>query len=286
MQIFEVLEVQDKYPYMEAREIFEGFIVKDIINSDSSKKKVFLIVDHVEKKIWAYFGEESSIKLQVFGVLLSNRIREQLKLFYRVDFLNNFSPNDPALHEILKNKIGQGKANEITIENMGNLEQLKISPPYITLLKNSNPTKVIENVYEFPQPDKFIRKFLIIGGAIYSEEEIINKFVEEEEIIKKPVKLGRLNNGFTFFDDQDYSTRILIKDRKIEAVELLIPEKERSQPLELNIPITKNPKFTNEGNLESLIDAFQVPPAEFTVEEIKQVELFEKIKSIEKEKKE
>ncbi len=281
MQVFEVHEI-DQYPYMETREVLEGLYIKDVI-MEKGKEKVFLIVDHIMKRIWIWNGPGSSIKLQVFGALLANRLRNQLKLFYRVYFLNTLSEKDPKFLEIINNKIGKGRARDIKKEDFGDLDQLRMNPPYLTIFKSSNMQKIVQQLQELPIPENMIRTFIIMGGAIHSEEEIFKNFVKEEKLIKKLEKLGRLNNGFTFFDDQNYSTRILIKNNKIEAIELFIKKEGIPPPLELEIPINKEEKFSKEQDFNSLLEAFHMPPPEFTVEEQERMELFNKIKSSKKE---
>lgn len=279
MQVFEIFELEE-YPYMEAREISEGIFIKDII-PEKSQNKVFLIVDHVGKKVWTYYGPESSIKIQVYGVLLANKMREQMKLFYKVDSLNRYTLDNSFFLELIHTKIGTGKAKSIKKEDFGDLSQLKTNPPYITIFWDINSKKVIESVYELAYPTNLIRKFLIIGGTIYAEEEVLEKFLEEEKVIKKPEKLGRLNNGFTFFNDQAYSTRLLIKDRKIEAIELFVSEEEKQSSLELEIPIIGEEKYTREGDFDTLEEAFQIPPPDFSDEEIKRMDLHDKLKTSE-----
>ncbi|MHA1725215.1 MAG: hypothetical protein ACTSXH_10300 [Promethearchaeota archaeon] len=281
MQVFEVHEI-DQYPYMETKEVLEGLYIKDVI-MEKGKEKVFLLVDHVIKRIWIWNGPESSIKLQVYGALLANRLRNQLKLFYRVYFLNTLSKKDPKFLEIINAKIGKGKARDIKKEDFGDLNQLRMNPSYITIFKSLNKHKIIEQLQELPIPDNMVRKFIIMGGDIHAEEEIIKNFVKEEKIIKKPEKLGRINNGFTFFDDQNYSTRILIKNNKIEAIEFFVKKEEILPPLELEIPLSREEKFSKEGDFNFLLGAFHMPPPEFTVEEQERMELFDKIKSTKKE---
>ena len=60
---------------------------------------------------------------------------------------------------------------------------------------------------------------MIIGGIIFIEEEETISFVKEEKVEIKPVKLSKLNNGFTFFNDRNYSTRFIIKDRNLQSID-------------------------------------------------------------------
>jgi hypothetical protein len=100
---------------------------------------------------------------------------------------------------------------------------------------------------------------MIMGGQIFADEEITEAFVKEEINVVKPEKLGRLNNGFTLFTDQNYSTRLIIKDRKIQGIELYVKEEDKSTPLELQIPIIHEEKINKFGSIEDIIRAFQIP---------------------------
>ncbi len=100
---------------------------------------------------------------------------------------------------------------------------------------------------------------MIIGGQIFTDEEITESFLMEEKLIIRPVKLGRLNNGFTFFKDHKYSTRLIIKDRKIQGIELYISKDDKSPSLELQIPVILEEKFNKPGSIKNLIKAFQIP---------------------------
>ena len=71
--------------------------------------------------------------------------------------------------------------------------------------------------------------------------------------------MGRLNNGFTFFNDRNYSTRIVVKDRAIQGVELYIHDYDKYETLELNIPVISEDKFSKIGKIESLIESFEIP---------------------------
>jgi len=66
MQIFEVVEIQG-FPYMETREVTQGQVVGDILN-ETSINRVYLLVDHDIKRIWAFNGPQSSFKVQMVEV--------------------------------------------------------------------------------------------------------------------------------------------------------------------------------------------------------------------------
>jgi hypothetical protein len=255
MQIFEVIEIQE-YPYMGTKEIIEGEICRDIINENNSEK-AFLLVDHDTKRIWTYCGPHCPITIQVYAGILAGLLRQQLRLFYRIFLLNQYSENSEEFQEILNKKIGGGTARSIEKKDLPDPSKTK-QFTYVSL-HNPKLNQALENINQVPIPQNFKRRFLIIGGTIYTEEEVPNIFVKEEETIVNPQKLGRLNDGFTFFDDHKYSTRIIIKERTIQGIELFIEKKDKAPSLKLKIPLIPEEKFSKPGNIDKLLNAFQIP---------------------------
>lgn len=255
MQIFKVIE-RVEFPFMETKEVLEGALVSDII-SDASDGKVFLLVDHDTKRIWTYNGPQSSLRAQIYGGILAGMQRQQLKLFYRVYPLNMYSQADTEFQELMHKQLGPGRAKPIEEKDFSK----KTLDKYVinTSIQNPNLKKAIDYINQFPQPENLTRRFMIIGNQILADEEITEAFLKEEIISIKPVKLGQLNNGFTLFKDHNYSTRLIIKDRKIQGLELYIKKDDKSSPMELQIPVIYEEKFNKPGSLEDLIRAFKIP---------------------------
>ena len=255
MQIFKVIELKE-FPFMETKEVVEGATVRDIINNGSNNE-AFLLVDHDTKRIWTYNGPRCSLKIQIYGGILAGMLRQQLKLFYRVYPLNMYSTTDKEFQEIVDKQLGVGRAKSIEKKNFSKPtpDKYKIDASIV----NPNFKKAIEYISQFPQPENLLRRFMIIGGQIFTDEEFTESFLKEEKYVIKPVKLGRLNNGFTFFKDHNYSTRLIIKDRKIQGIELYVNKDDNSPPLELQIPVIFEEKYNKPGTIKALINAFQIP---------------------------
>ncbi|UCD02435.1 MAG: hypothetical protein JSV23_05340 [Promethearchaeota archaeon] len=257
MQIFELAELSE-FPYMETREVVQGQFVGDILN-ENSLEKVFILIDHDTNRIWTYNGPKCPLKTQAFGAILANKFRQQLRLFYRIYPLNRYLKEDKEFQELLEKQIGGGKAKPIEKKDFPEPkpdkygENISVSTPRIN--------KALEYVNELPKPqiDNLIRRFLIVGADIYTDEEITETFLKDEKNIIKSIKLGRLNNGFTFFQDHNYSTRLIIKEREIQGIELFIHEDDKSPSLKIEIPIIQEEKFSKAGSINSLIKAFQIP---------------------------
>ncbi|MFX0032010.1 MAG: hypothetical protein ACFE8E_00600 [Candidatus Hodarchaeota archaeon] len=255
MQIFEVLELRES-PYFLTVDVTEGETVRDILNITNSHK-VYILVDHDTKRIWTYNGPNSPLKLQIFGGILANMFRKQLRLFYRIYPLNLHSREDTEFQQILDKPIGEGRARSIEKSDFD--DSIKVSTVGDLVIHNPRLKNAIETMGNYPSPENYKRIFVIIGGILYSEEEITEEFLKEESVSKEFVKMGRLNNGFTFFNDRNYSIRFVVKDRAIQGLELFTPEYEKYDTLELKIPVISEEKFSKEGNIDSLIKSFNIP---------------------------
>ena len=255
MQIFEVLEIRE-YPYFLTVDVSDGAIVRDRIN-DLNSQKVYLLVDHDIKKIWTYNGINSSLKLQLFGGILAGMLRQQLRLFYRIYSMNKYSPEDPEFQEILNMPLGEGRARSI------DKTDFPAKPDNLTigdiLIHNPRLNKALETIKEYPSLSGFKRSFLIVGGTLYSDEEVMESFLQDEKVTLEEVKLGRLNNGFTFFNDRNYSVRVIVMNRIIQGIELYVPEYENLPIIRLKTPVIKEEKFSKPGKIEKLLKAFQIP---------------------------
>ncbi len=286
MQIFLVKDINE-FPLMETKEILEEKPVKDIINEENSDK-VFLLIDHNLKKILTFNGPKSSFKNQIYGGILAGMMRKQIGLYYTVDSLNRFSKDDNGLKRILDSRIKAGRAKPIEKKDFLEFGSERKIDPYITLLPNPKLSDAIDHINKIPQPEpeKIRRRFVIIGGNIYAEEEITESFIRENITSTRRVKLGRLNSGFTFFKDQNYSTRIIVKERKIQGIELYVPKEETSNPIQLEIPILPEERFSKSGDIKSIFDAFEIPDdEEFLTEYDKsKLELYGKFQVSDKDK--
>ena len=154
--------------------------------------------------------------------------------------------------------ISGGRAKPIEKDDFNQSKYGTAIRPDISIIQNVDVNKSIEYINEIPRPENFIRKFFIVDGNVYTDEEIPESFIKEEKIAIKPLKLGRLNRGFTFFDG-DYSIRLIINNHNVQGIELYTHKSIKSIPLKLNIPIFKEDKFSNVGNMDVLMKSFQVP---------------------------
>jgi len=255
VQIFEVLEVRED-PYFLTVEVEEGEIVADVINNMNSRK-VYLLVDHDAKRIWTYNGQNSSFKLQIYGGILAGMLRKKIGIFYRVFPLNKYSLDDPEFQKVMDKPIGPGKAKTIEKKDFSKSKTQKTLAN--VTIHNPRLSKALENINSFSAPVDFNRIFLIVAGTIYSDEETPKSFFSEEESSVNLVKMGRLNNGFTFFNDRNYSTRVVVKNRSIQGIELFVHNYDKMPVVRIKTPIIHEEKISKERNIDKLLAAFDIP---------------------------
>lgn len=264
MQVFEVVELKE-FPYMATEELFDGEVLADIF-TEENESGVFIIIDHDTKRILTYNGILSSFKLQFYGGILAKMFRTQLRLFYRVHPLNLYPKDHEMFKEIMDKPLGAGRAK--SIEKNDFLEEGKEGQHEkdLSVHIGLRPKEAIDHVNDLPIIPGFERKLLLIGNYIYTEEKIPTKFVTDEETTIQQVKLGKLNRGFTFFEGNNYSTRLLIKNRIVQGIEILVPEDKPMPRHEVQIPVIQEDKFRKSGSVDELMNAFHIP-AEWTDEE-------------------
>jgi len=254
-QIFEVLEVRE-FPYFVTIDVDDVSKVGDVIK-DTNSRKVYLVVDHNKKRIWTFNGPYSPFKLQIYGGILAGMFRIQLKLFYRVYPLNMYSTENPEFQDVMEQSIEPGRAQSIGEKDFskttidGTVGEIVIHNPKFS--------KAMEIINSFAKPEDINRIFLIIAGNIYSEEETPEAWLKEEQYSANPVKMGRLNNGFTLFDDRNYSTRIIVRNRTIQGIELYVNSYEKLPYLRIKSPIFQEERISNKGDMDTLMAAFQIP---------------------------
>ena len=120
----------------------------------------------------------------------------------------------------------------------------------------SDESKLSAYISKFPQPSGFSRRLIISRGNVYTEEMVVEEFFINKKCRKKIIKLGRVNTGFTFFNDPSYSTRLITKRGRIQAIELYIHDRDKVKPLELEIPLIYEDRLSKPVSPEALLNAF------------------------------
>jgi len=257
LQIFEAIELKE-FPYMITKGILEGGTIREILFRSDNVQKAYLLVDDDLKRIWTYNSERCSLKSQIYGNILAHMLSRQLRLFYRVYPLNIYNKNDQKFQEILDKSISGGRAKPIKKDDFKTPTYGMNVSPDISVIQAIDVHKAIEYIEDIPQPEDYVRKFLIIGGNIFTDIETTESILTEEKSVRKPLKLGRLNRGFTLFDDA-YSLRLIVNNRSVQGLELYVNKNIKPKALVLNIPIFKDERFSNAGNIDVLLNSFQIP---------------------------
>ena len=257
LQIFEAIELKE-FPYMRTKVILEGGTIREILLNSDNEEKAYLLVDDDLKRIWTYNSEKCSFKLQIYGNLLAHMLSRQLRLFYRVYALNIYKKSDQKFQELLDKQISGGRAESITEDDFKTPTYGINVRPDISVIQAIDVNKAIEYIEDIPQPEDFVRKFLIIGGNIFTDIETTESILTEEKSVRKPLKLGRLNRGFTLFDDA-YSLRLIVNNRSVQGLELYVNKNIKPEALDLNIPVFEDERFSNAGNIDVLLNSFQIP---------------------------
>jgi len=261
MQVFEVIELE-KSPYMETREIFLDSFTETTAKDLIDKKKVLIFIDHNEKRIWTYFGSKTSLKLQMLGGILAKKFRAQLKLFYRISNMNEYSFNNKIIQKIFEQQVGPGRAQTINRENF---DKFRIPGEKTEMIKDLcvhtglNRKDALELLKSIPLPENFYPKIILIGGDFYSYDSELDSYIVKKEEKLTIKKLGQIPNGFFFDNTYNYSTRLIIKNGKVQALECYIPKDIKLEVKQLKIPIFLEEKFHMPRNTSSLFKSMKIP---------------------------
>ena len=239
-------------------EIVEGNTVSDIVNSPNNQDQVFLLVDHDKKRILTYNGPKSGFKLQIYGGILAKKLRIQLRGFYRI-FPLNHSDSD-IMQETLEKQIGGGRAKEITEADFTEQHELEERTQNLSVHQGLQINKALENINNLPRPEGFRRECILVGNNIFVDEKKAKALITEKKEEINIKKMGKLNAGFTFFADNAYSTRLIVKNKKVQGIELYVPQQESSQEvLKLKMPVLFNDKISSSHDVSLLEEAFHIP---------------------------
>ncbi len=261
MQIFEAVELPEP-PYMVAQEVYGGSYLETVVKSvleSGKEEKVYLLVDHDTKRIWTYIGCRAPFKLQIYGGILASMMRRQLKLFYRTFPLNAYKKGSSEFQELMNKKIGPGRARGITTEDFKEINPEDVPETELCVHPDLKANVALDYINSLPPVENFHRMFMIVAGHFYTDEEITDSFLQQNKEVLKTTKMGRLNNGFTFFSDNTYSTRLIVKDKKVQGIEMYLDKSTKAPAVEVSVPILFEEKFNRSGDPKDIEKAFQIP---------------------------
>ncbi|MGV9199511.1 MAG: hypothetical protein ACOC4M_11920 [Promethearchaeia archaeon] len=259
MQIFQPI-ILEKYPYMKTKAVTEGNTVKEILESPENQDQVYLLVDHDKKRILTYNGARSSFKLQIYGGILAHKLRIQLRGFYRVFPLSGHPKDSKLFTEILEKPLGGGRAEEITESDFTEQHELEQKRGMLSVHQGLRVNKALEYINKLPKPQDLRRECILIGANIFVDEKKAKALITEEKDEESLKKMGKLNSGFTFFGERTYSTRLIVKNKKVQGIELFVPENKESQEiLNLKVPVIYDEKISQSQDINVLVNAFNIP---------------------------
>jgi len=220
---------------------------------------VYLIVDDNKKIVWIYKGERAPLLLQIYGAMLQNDMRIQLKVYHSND-LNKFHSKSDIYTEVMDATVKPGLAPELSLkEKLGEkkgLPSISESRMLETCVHQGVVTKeIIPQVVEFENPPGYQRHMSLISGILYNEERNVERFITETKEKTNLNKIGTLPNGFYFLENM--SSRLFIKDGKVACLDYMINEKEDLGESRVKVPVLHREKFHREGNINILMQKFK-----------------------------
>ncbi|MFO8019197.1 MAG: hypothetical protein R6U96_11215 [Promethearchaeia archaeon] len=259
MQIFKTI-ILKKYPYMKTEEVTEGETVKEILKAPDHQDHVYLLVDHDKKRILTYNGPKSSLKLQIYGGILAHKLRIQLRGFYRIFLLNRHLMDSDFFTEALKSPLGGGRAEEITESDFTEQHELEQKRKTLSVHQDLQVNEALNYIKELPKPEGLRRECILIGNNIFVDEKKTKALITDKKEEKTIKKMGKLNTGFTFFGDRKYSTRLIIRNKKVQGIELFVPKDNKSEKiLSLKVPVIYDEKVSQSRDINQLVKAFNIP---------------------------
>lgn len=184
--------------------------VKDALTNDS----VLLIIDDNERIIWLWKGSESSVAKKFVGARLSQEVRGQRGLLYKVNPIDQENEPDEfkQLYEVACAESPADKARPPISESQ--VEEVEAIPVAQCLSEEMKSTLINEDL-----PEGFEREGIIIGQDFYGVVQKVVKILGKEVINTEIQKTADLPDGTLF--DTSYGLRFLIKEGKVAAIEIL-----------------------------------------------------------------
>ena len=191
------------------------FVTANTLKEALIPDRVLIIIVDELKTIYLWKGKESSVAKKFIGARISQAVRGERGLLYKVEPVDQEEEPQELLDLFDQKPADQptaGKSMEIASEVSG--EEAAAGSAVVTL---SDEMK--EKLMSEALPEGFEREGIIIGndyyGVIKSTSTVLGKTVESEDI----QKTEELPDGQLF--DSKYGMRLMIEGGKVVAVEVL-----------------------------------------------------------------
>ncbi|MHA1798233.1 MAG: hypothetical protein ACTSVY_07255 [Candidatus Helarchaeota archaeon] len=195
------------------------FMASPTVKDAFDDEKVLMIIDDTNRLIHLWKGQKSSVALKFIGARLSQQVRGSRGLLYKV------IPNDQGdecdeLKQILDEEPSQAPDQFKSQPDTVSEEEAATygGPPSAIATPVGLPDDLKEKLLNEALPDGFDREGIIRGKDFYGIAKSVSK-VLGKEIVKEEIQKTEIPEGVLF--DTNYGIRMLIKDGKIDAVEIL-----------------------------------------------------------------
>ncbi|GAB4319688.1 MAG: hypothetical protein Kow0069_23360 [Promethearchaeota archaeon] len=256
-------------PSNETEEITEGTL-NEILTPDG----VFLVIDPEHNKVWYVAGPLAPLPEQVWGKLLANEYRAQLKLFYKVVDANGINHN--LFVKLLEKSPSGGKATEIkrevvTLESEPGEEEerprlsmkdvVEVSRArevcvHAGVIRQNALKRIKEVLNEEYTPPHLVSEFVLCESGIYVRQEEAGSFLKPQDVEEHLRRIGDLRDGFFFLPGR--SSRLIAQRGRVLGLEFLAP-KVLVRHLELKVPLPPEKRLSEPRDPSILVKAFHAP---------------------------
>ncbi len=274
-------------------ELLTGDSVEEILNPN----QVIILTDDASRTVFLFKGKKAPLVEYWIGKRLALEIRKHMRGFYSIKELND----EESIKRIYNEPVGkEGKIPEVFNPNLHEMkkdENSEIEPVPLPedkiILKNEmswmadidleklkvfgtpDIGKTQEKIQSFDEVPGHESELVLMGTALYNRKEIITSFMHDNKLEKKTEikfhKLGNLHEGYFF--QSSYSSRLIIEDGKLKALEFLrkTDGKNRNEkklpddhPMRGDImaPVLLRNDLITENDFEIIQNAFQLEEPE------------------------
>ena len=258
------------------------------ISNVLDEKKVLLFTDDAARTISIYRGLHSDFILYLIAKRIAQQIRKHMRGFYRI--LEIDISDESLIKSLKKAKISaDGKILEVVNTDLyekgkipeGKIELVQkydwkenLTLKKITQFADISTQEIVdtikhEKIYDdIPKSDEYKTEMLMVGTSIYTPTQQI-EMEFKESILKKIItphyeKLGNLQEGIFF--QEGYSTRFTIKGGRIQAIEFMKKQKEKSESsqdvqdfTDVQVPVLFINRLLTERPIGALATNFNYP---------------------------
>ena len=250
----------------------EGNTVGDVL-TDSH---VALIVDTTSREIYIYKGNKSALVLYFIALRLAKELKRVKRGFFSIkksiepDLLESLRSKpitngnsvpelkNPGLFETDEPPKAPADPSKIQDIEQDALWRERLTPKEIPVFQNIKITKNLDDLKELPDVPEFRTEMVMINTSVFSYSEDLSSFLKGRKVNRRLVKLGNLPEGYFF--TEGLSSRITIKQGRVQSIELLRKESDKkTQTGRINAPVLFIPRILTERSLNLIQDAFQRP---------------------------